>query len=99
MPQWAWKHYPEGTTSDEFQAILSLRRSTDQAAAENPDVAYPKRLEDRWGYRTSWRSIGRDSDGSLRLVVVIQGPRGEIVYRRQYRLVRRERLPWELGRG
>lgn len=99
MPQWRPDHKPDGVTSDEFQAILSLRRKTLAEAGQDPSCFLPERLEDRWGWKAHVRRLGRDLDGSLKIVVVVEGPRGEIAYARNYRLVRREPLPWGLGPG
>jgi hypothetical protein len=99
VPAWGWNRKPDGTTSEEFQAILSLRKSTLRAAGEDATCALPQEIENRWGWKAHARVLGRDSDGSLKVCVVVEGPRGEVAYSRNYRLVKREPLPWELGPG
>jgi hypothetical protein len=99
MPHWNWKAHPDGVTQEEFHVILELRKATIRQYADDPSTAMPQPIMWRHGWKTHWRLLGRDSDGSLLISVVIEGPRGEVPYTRKYRLVRRERLPWELGRG
>jgi len=97
MPHWDWKHHPDGVTPAEFQAILALRKKTLEAYADDPSSLLPGKLSDRWGWRCYSRRLGRDLDGSLKVIVIIEGPRGELPYIRKYRLVRRKPLPWTLG--
>ena len=93
MPQWNYRAHP-----DEFQAILKIRRQTlDACAASNPTLM-PTPVAWRHGWKAHWRLLGRDLDGSLKICVVVEGPRGEIPYTRKDRLVPRQHLPWMLGR-
>ena len=98
VPHWNWKHHPEGTTSEEFEAILRLRAKTMQEAGLDASVSVPAAVQDRWGFKLHWRNLGRDRDGSLKVTVFIQGPRGELAYARNYRLVKKTPLPYELGK-
>ena len=98
MPHWNWKEHPAGTTQEEFDKILELRKNLMRTYGEDPSTPMPVEIKDRWGWHCRWRLLGRDTDGSLCISVCVHGPRGEIAYARNYRLVKQHPLPFEVGR-
>jgi len=99
MPQWDYSHHPEGTTPDEFRKILELRREVLAEATKLDGLGQPLPVAWRQGWKAYQRRLGRDRDGSLRVLFVVEGPRGEVAYTRQVRLVRKHPLPYDLRQG
>jgi hypothetical protein len=97
MPQIPRVPHPDGPTAAEFQALLALRLEALSAAAAKTGEMFPREVRERVGWKAHLRVEGRDEDGSLKAHILVSGPRREILYRRQVRLVRKEPLPWELG--
>jgi len=97
MPQFPYLPYPEGVTPDEFRKLLELRLDTLAEATKFSGLGQPLPTSWRHGWKAHLRLLGRDRDGSLRVVVVVEGPRGETPYKRSYRLVKECNLPLRRG--
>lgn len=98
MPQWSVRHNPEGTTLEEFRKLLEIRRQALAEATIPHGMGRPLPVAWRHGWKAHLRLRGRDKDHSLKATIVVEGPRGEIAYARNVRLVSRQPLPYELGR-
>jgi hypothetical protein len=98
MPEWNYCAYPKGTTAEEFAKILELRLQALEDATKEPARLFPMPVQWRWGWKAYVRIQGRDRDGSLKVSILVEGPRGELPYVRSVRLVRSTPLPYELGK-
>jgi hypothetical protein len=98
MPHYGYVPHPEGTTSEEFQALLKLRREALEAYARDDASLLPTPVAWRVGWKAHIRLQGRDRDGCLKAHIVVEGPRGETPYVRAVRLIARQPLPWTLAK-
>lgn len=98
MPYPAYRGYPDATTPEEFRKLLELRREALDEATRFAGLGSPLPVQWRHGWKAVLNVLGRDRDGSLKAVVIVTGPRGEVPYSRAVRLVTRRPLPYELGK-
>ena len=96
MPQFPYVPHPEGTTQEEFHKLLELRRQALEDATRADGSLFPMPVAWRRGWKAHIRLRGRDKDGSLKALIVVEGPRGEVPYSRAVRLVSSKNLPWHV---
>jgi hypothetical protein len=83
-------------THDEHKVILQERLATLAAATAQGRLDGPLPVRWRVGWRCRFTVLRRERDGSLRVHLYADGPRGER-YERNVRLVRRRPLPYVNG--
>jgi hypothetical protein len=98
MPQMGYVPHPDGITAEEHQALLNLRRTAMDQVAKKCGEFFERQVASRRGWKAHIRLMGRDRDGSLKAHILVTGPRWEIAWRQQVRLVKKHDLPWSLGR-
>lgn len=99
MPQFPSRCRPGDPTPEELTKLLELRRQALADATVEHGLGKPLPVSWRHGWKAFLRVLGRSQDGSLCANIVVEGPRGEIAYRRSVRLVTKRPLPFELGQG
>lgn len=77
-------------TTEEWGAIHRVRLSALAEATRETPTSEPLPVDERAGWTSTVRNLGRAYDGSLRLVVTVRDPEGSIKLRKKVRLHREE---------
>ena len=98
MPESTVRGNPNVATPDELRSLLSARLAALEAATMQKGQEAPLPIEERWGWKSTIKTLGRDAGGHLRATVTVSQPGGSVVYVRKVRLVPERRLPSSLTR-
>lgn len=93
MPHWNVFPHPHGMSREEHLKLLEVRREALESAVVQEGLGLPVPVSERFGWKAYLRVLGRDTDGSLKALVVCEGPYGQRPYKRAVRLVRQQPLP------
>lgn len=99
MPQWTYRATPDGLSTEEFRRILEERRDALRKTCGEGTLQGHMPVAWRSGWSATWKNLGRDAQGNLKVLIAVYGP-GHVLRRRSYvRLVKKHPLPYSLGPG